>query len=271
MIARVSGSGRPLVALHGFGVDHRIMLPLEETTAGMPWRRVYLDLPWTAGAIAAESATGRRSTASSALAVAEEVLAELDEHLGDEPFAVVGNSFGGMLARFVAHERRRRVLGVATLAGVFEPVHAARTVPPRTVLHRDPEVLARAGVALADFEEVSVVQDAATFDAFERFVLPGVRGSDAAVMDRIAAAYALPRVPEEEHSEPFTAPSLHLFGRQDDVVGSEDGLRLRDHYPRGSFVVLDGAGHNVHLEQPEVTGALVRDWLRRMDRATIER
>ena len=42
---------------------------------------------------------------------------------------------------------------------------------------------------------------------------------------------------------------------------------IRDrHYPRGSFVVLDAAGHNVHLEQPEVTGALFREWLARMDR-----
>lgn len=45
-----------------------------------------------------------------------------------------------------------------------------------------------------------------------------------------------------------------------------DGLGLRNHYPRGSFVVLDAAGHNVHLEQPEVTAALVRDWLARIDR-----
>lgn len=81
-----------------------------------------------------------------------------------------------------------------------------------------------------------------------------------------AANYALDAVPEECHPEPFTAPALHLFGRQDDVVGYEDGLALRDHYPRGSFVVLDAAGHNVHLEQPDITAALVRDWLARIDR-----
>jgi pimeloyl-ACP methyl ester carboxylesterase len=259
VIVRVLGAGRPLVALHGFGVDHRIMLPLADAVQDLPWRLVFLDLPWT------EAAAGT-STATSAGEVADGVLAEIDEHLGDEPFAVIGNSFGGMIARHVAHERRDRVLGVATLAGVVQPAHADRAVPERTVLQTDPSVLEAAGDAREAFEEVSVIQDAAAFAAFERYVLPGLRGADLAVMDRIAADYALDAVPEERHPEPFTGPALHLFGRQDDVVGYEDGLALRDHYPRGSFVVLDAAGHNVHLEQPEVTTALVRDWLARIDR-----
>lgn len=235
------------------------MLPLEDVVHGSDWRLVFLDLPW------AEAASGT-STAASAGDVADEVLAEIDGHLGDEPFAVIGNSFGGMIARHVAHERRDRVLGLATLAGVVEPTHADRVVPERTVVHSERSVLEAAGAAREAFEEVSVIQDAAALTAFERYVLPGLRGADAAVMDRIAEDYALPGLPEQIHPEPFTAPALHLFGRQDDVVGYEDGLRLREHYPRGTFVVLDAAGHNVHLEQPEVTAALVRDWLARIDR-----
>ena len=127
MIARVLGSGRPLVALHGFGVDHRIMLPLADAVQDLPWRMVFLDLPW------AEAAAGT-STATSTIEVADGVLAELGAHLGDEPFAVIGNSFGGMIARHVAHERRDRVLGVATVAGVVQPAHADRAVPERVVL-----------------------------------------------------------------------------------------------------------------------------------------
>lgn len=235
------------------------MLPLADAVQDLPWRMVFLDLPW------AEAAAGT-STATSAVQVADEVLSEIHDHLRDEPFAVIGNSFGGMIARHVAHERRDRVLGIATLATVVQPAHADRAVPERMVLHTEPSVLEAAGDARAAFEEVSVIQDAAALEAFERYVLPGLRGADPAVMDRVAADYALEAVPEERHPEPFTAPALHMFGRQDDVVGYEDGLALRNHYPRGSFVVLDGAGHNVHLEQPGITAALVRDWLARIDR-----
>ncbi|WP_065962931.1 alpha/beta hydrolase [Curtobacterium sp. UCD-KPL2560] len=265
MIIRTEGSGRPLVALHGFGLDHRVMLPLEHMVDDAPWRRVYVDLPWTAAARRAARDTGSVRVPTSTLEVARGVVAELRDALGDEPFAVVGNSFGGMVARYVAHELRGQVLGLATFAGVVEAVHAARTVPERTVLRVDPSVLDRAGDTRDDFVANSVVQDAATFDAFVAGVLPGLRGADQAVLDAIADDYALPVEPEAAHPEPFTAPTLHLFGRQDEVVGYEDGLALRDHYPRGSFVVLDTAGHNVHLEQPTVTAALVRDWLARMD------
>ncbi|CAM02087.1 hypothetical protein SACE_2808 [Saccharopolyspora erythraea NRRL 2338] len=39
------------------------------------------------------------------------------------------------------------------------------------------------------------------------------------------------------------------------------------HYPRASFAVLDVAGHNLPIEQPELFGALVLEWL---DRVTAE-
>ncbi|QYF73976.1 alpha/beta fold hydrolase [Cryobacterium sp. PAMC25264] len=257
MFVRSLGSGRPLVALHGFGVDHRIMLPLEQAVRDAPWRRVYLDLPWAEGATV--------STAASARDVAKEVLADIREHLGAEPFAIVGQSFGGMIARYIAHELRSQVLGVATLAGVVEAKHDARKVPDRSVLVVDQSVLDEAGDSRDEFTADHVVQTADTFAAFTEYVLPGSRGSNQAVMDRIAAEYALPVEPEVQHPQPFMAPSLHVFGRQDAVVGYEDGWALRDHYPRGTFAVLDTAGHSVHLERPDLTAALFRDWLDRMD------
>lgn len=258
MIAHTSGTGRPLVVLHGFGVDHRIMLPLEEMIGEAPWRRLYFDLPWAEGSEAAPVA--------SALEVARGVLEEIDASLGDEPFAIVGNSFGGMIARHIAHERRYRVLGLATLASVVEPEHANRLLPPRTVIHRAEGVLERAEEDAADFDGIGVLQDDRTLEAFVRHVRPGLRGADRTMMERIAERYALPHVPDALHAEPFTAPTLHVLGRQDDVVGFEDALALREHYPRATYAVLDSAGHNVHLEQPATVGALLRDWLLRIER-----
>ncbi|GAA2856432.1 hypothetical protein GCM10010523_16150 [Paenarthrobacter ilicis] len=50
---------------------------------------------------------------------------------------------------------------------------------------------------------------------------------------------------------------------QDHVTGYEDGWKLRGHYVRGTYAVLDSAGRNAHLERPELTAALVKDWLAR--------
>jgi len=170
-----------------------------------------------------------------------------------------------MIARYVAHELRDQVLGVATLAGVVEAEPSARNVPDRTVLVADQAVLDNAGGARDEFVADHVLQTAETFAAFTQYVLPGVRDSSQALMDQIAAEYAFSVEPEVRHPLPFVAPSLHVFGRQDEVVGFEDGWALREHYPRGTFAVLDTAGHSVHLERPDLTGALLRDWLSRMD------
>ncbi len=241
--------------IDGFGVDHRIMLPLEDAIEESGWQRIYIDLPWAEG--------NADSNAISADHVAHGALDDIHACLGDRPFAVIGNSFGGMIARYVAHERRDQILGLATLAGVYEPTHQARILPRRQVVREDPSVLALAGQARDDYEEMAVVQSEATLDAFITYVLPGLRGANQNILERVAEQYALSVDPEIAHPAPFEAPSLHLFGRQDHVTGYEDGWKLRDHYVRGTYAVLDSAGHNAHLERPELTAALVKDWLAR--------
>ena len=37
-----------------------------------------------------------------------------------------------------------------------------------------------------------------------------------------------------------------------------------ENYPRETFAVLDGAGHNLQIEKDQVFTALVRDWLNRV-------
>ncbi|MGS7457367.1 hypothetical protein ACT3J6_22650, partial [Mycobacterium tuberculosis] len=59
VIAQTAGRGTPLVLIHGFAVDHRILLPLEDMIGERPWRRVYLDLPWAEGAVDTGVATPR--------------------------------------------------------------------------------------------------------------------------------------------------------------------------------------------------------------------
>ena len=55
-----------------------------------------------------------------------------------------------------------------------------------------------------------------------------------------------------------------MTGRQDSVVGYLDQWSLLPHYPRSTFAVLDAAGHNAHLERPEVVNGLILDWLARV-------
>jgi pimeloyl-ACP methyl ester carboxylesterase len=263
VFAHEIGSGRPVVLLHGFGLDHRSLLPLEPVfERSGRWRRIYLDMPGATGS----PANGLGSTQE----VAEAVAGEIRARVGDEPFAVLGNSFGGMIARYVAHELRSQVLGLATVAGVFVARHDRRTVPARTVLRREPGIVPLLGAELDEYRADAVVESVDDARVFLEYVLPGVRAADQPALERIAERYSLDREPEDAHPEPFTQPALHITGRQDDVVGYSDAWSRDGHYPRASFAVLDAAGHNLLNEQRDLCAALITDWLRRIVSAVPE-
>lgn len=253
------GTGTPVVLIHGAGVDHRILLPLEpvfEASGG--WRRLYVDLPGMG-----RSPVGDVASSDD---MADAVLREVRERLGDEPFAVVGNSYGAMMARRLVAELPGQVLGLATIAGVFVASHAERTAPPRTVLHEEPGLLDDVDPAVAEgYAAIAVVQSREGLESYERYVHPGVLATDAVGLERVGAHYAFAVEPEDT-APPFTGPSLFLCGRQDDVVGYTDAWDRLEHYPHASLVVLDRAGHNVLLEQPEQSHAAIADWLDRVRR-----
>lgn len=250
------GDGKPLLLIHGFGVDHRILASLSPMIDGLGgWRQIFIDLPGH-GKSPSEGVNSSQD-------VVDAVESWIDERLAGERFAVIGNSFGGMVARCVAHDMRDQVMGLATLAGVFVNAHDRRALPETTVLHGDPALIASLGANGKDYAQMAVVQNAEHAAAFEKYVLPGLKAADREALKRISSHYSLDREPEDAHPEPFAQPSLFITGRQDQVVGYVDAWNRFEHYPRGTFTVLDAAGHNVHLEQPEVTGALVTEWLRR--------
>ena len=45
------------------------------------------------------------------------------------------------------------------------------------------------------------------------------------------------------------------------LVGKHTHSRILRYFPHASFVVLDKAGHNLKIEQPELFNALVMEWL----------
>jgi pimeloyl-ACP methyl ester carboxylesterase len=61
------------------------------------------------------------------------------------------------------------------------------------------------------------------------------------------------------------APALFLIGRQDHWTGYKDMWKVLDNFPRGTFAVLDNAGHMVSYEQLPLAVALMSEWLDRVE------
>lgn len=96
--------------------------------------------------------------------------------------------------------------------------------------------------------------------------LPGARAADEAALGRIKERYGLSTYPEST-VPPYTRPTEIICGRQDHVAGYRDAVDALDHYPRANVSIIDGAGHNAHLEQRERVVSLIGAWLDRV-RAT---
>lgn len=252
------GSGTPILIIHGFCVDHRLLLGLDPVLAAQgKWRRVYIDLPGMGMSVAGPEI-------NSADAVASAVVAFARKSFGSEKFAVLGNSFGGLIARHVAAEFGNQVLGIALLCPVAVADRGSRTLPSQTVLRKDPDLLeSLAPEDRADYEAMAVVQSSENWDLFRDSVLPGLRTFDQKAIERISERYSL-SVEPEAGSPKFQGPTVFIMGRQDHVVGFQDQTALSGHYLQLTIAVLDRAGHNAHLDQQGITSALLEEWLVRM-------
>ena len=258
------GSGVPVLALHGWMPDHRLMLGcLEPVFATRPgYRRLFPDLPGMGASPAGPEAAGSDDILAA-------VHAFVDDAIGDEPFLLVGESYGGYLARAVVRDRPGQILGLALICPVGILEYERRALPPRQVLRPDPDLFAGLDPEVAEgFARMSVVQTPQILDRYLREIQPGVSVADTDAMARIHQRWALTRDPDDPSHPPFERPALILLGRQDDAVGYADQLRLLPGYPRASLAVLDVAGHNLQLEQPHLFEALMLEWL---DRAAAER
>jgi pimeloyl-ACP methyl ester carboxylesterase len=250
------GGGRPILMLHGWPSDHRLMTnPLEPIFEGRPgWRRIYPDLPGM-------GRTPGPDSISDQAGMLKATLDFMDAVAPNEPFALVGASYGGYLALGVLHERFASVTGLMLWAPMFG--RGASALPQHRVFRHDPEVDA----LLLDDErawlDISVSHTPATLEAFRASVKPGLLAADRTFLKRVAGHLEYPFDPMQLPTA-FDRPSLLLAGHQDSDVGYARTVELLAQFPRATLAVLDRAGHGLAEEQRSLFRALVGDWLDRM-------
>jgi pimeloyl-ACP methyl ester carboxylesterase len=242
------GQGLAVLALHGAGVDHREVMgcldPVFDATPGH--RRIYPDLPGMG-----------RTPAPEAIASADDVLDVLvgfiDAVAADQPLLVVGHSAGGYYAQAIAGLRPAQVVGLALVCPLFAGIH---DVPAREV------VVGSGSLGSPEFREYFTVQTAETLQRYEQLVEPATGLADDSAMARIGERWQLTSRPEV--GDPYRHPALLVTGRQDSAVGYARAWEMLERFPRATFAVLDGAGHALPHEQPELLQALFGEWLRRV-------
>ena len=258
------GDGVPVLMIHGFYPDHRLMKGcMEPIFASRPgWKRIYFDLP---GMGKTKGETWIDSTDK----VLEVVLAFIDRILPNQNFLVVGESYGGYLARGLILKRRKFVDGLMLICPIIVPNLAERILPAPKVIVEDRQLISELAPSDAiEFVPMAVVQSRSVWERFRDEILVGLRAADKPFLERLLrTAYGF-SFSVDSLSEPYEKPVLVVAGRQDTSVGYEDAWRIIRNYLRATFAVLDTAGHNLQIEQARIFDALTSEWL---DRVKLER
>lgn len=257
---KVVGEGFPIVILHGWSLDHQAMFsclePVFKKQSG--WKRIYIDLPGMGSSEPLESIQNSDDMLNG-------ILQFVDQLIPNEPFLICGYSYGGYLARGIAHFRRNLVQGMLLFAPVIAADTNERCLPDHQILKKDPDLISRLSPEdAAEFEPMFVKQGEREWERFRQEILIPARKADSEFMGRIHLNGYGFSFDVDGDSSPFEHPVLIITGRQDSSVGYKDAWGLMDNFPRATFATLDTAGHNLQIEQPDVFDALVNNWLIRV-------
>jgi pimeloyl-ACP methyl ester carboxylesterase len=253
-----AGAGRPLLILHGWPGDGLTTMPEFEPffASRSGWRRIYPD---AAGIVKTPVPIWLKGPDDLL-----EVLIEFMEAVAPgERFAVAGVSWGAYFATGLVHQRSDRIDGVFLSIPRLEPrgANPDRDIPRHQVLRHDPSMVAALRPGEEWLLDYLVVQSPAALEAIRGWVWPPPYDPAAGPLINATAFSFDPTV----LPQPCLAPTLVLMGHQDSEVGYRKGWSLIDQFPRGTFVVLDAAGHLLDVEQPALRQALISDWLDRVE------
>ena len=255
----IKGEGTPLICVHGFQLDHRVMKGcLEPVFACTPgFKRIYFDLP---GMGRTKIPKGFRTADQ----ILELVMAFIDAVLAPgEKFVIAGESYGGYIARAVIRKMPERVLGAFLLCPVIFAPPSERSLPPHTVLEKDEGITD--GLDFFDrsqFEANIVIQTGEVWRRFRDQVLCGIKAADTGALDEIwNGAYGF-FGGADDFEAPYEGPSLVICGKNDSTVGYKDALGLFKNFTRLSYAALENCGHYLQIERPEIFEALTADWLK---------
>lgn len=247
-----AGSGPPVILLHGLGGDGSRWAPNIAPLA----QRFHVFALDQIGFGASDKPLANYHTGMLA-----EFLAGFMDAVGVEKAALVGNSMGASVATYFAVHYPTRVdkLVLADGAGYRG---APRTAPPT------PEQQHRSwiqnGVTLDETREFFRIMWFDKSRVTDEVVEAGLRA-------RLGSAWAIGQIQEsgrlgrggvsEEEMRRIAAPTLIVWGAQDELADPASADRLARDIPGAKKVLIEQCGHLPQLEQPEEFNRLVTAFL----------
>lgn len=171
----VHGQGKPIIMIHGFGLDREIMKgcmePIFINHKG--WRRIYFDLP-------AMGQTPKANWIKNSDDILKFVLMFIDQTIPNENYLLVGESYGAYLARAIVKDRSQQIEGMLLICPLAIPEMEKRDITYSLPIHVDEEFCS--SLSMIDnigFSSFASVQNRNTWERLEKEMLSGTEKGDA--------------------------------------------------------------------------------------------
>ncbi len=235
-----AGDGPPLVHIHGAG---GLRLTPGHDLLSQGFRVIAFEMPGFG-----QSPENTRTQSMTELAA---TMAKAVEKLGTDSFNLMGTSFGGKTALWLALQQTERVLALVLEAPAA--IRPAGAEPPSG----SPEEIARRLYAHP-----------------ER--LPPMPPADPAVQVKTRQLVSRLRGPDrdadlERQLAGLATPTLVLFGTVDRVIPPDMGHLYKELMPNCHLVFVYDAGHAISADRPEAFTEVVADFLERHEAFVISR
>ncbi len=249
------GSGRPLLFLHAFPLDHRMWMGQEPLA-----EQFRLIMPDQRGFGGSRSAGCLESIEQ----LADDAVAVLDALHVDEPAIVCGCSMGGYVAQHVAIRHPARVRSLILVDTKLEAdtpeARAARADLAAKVQRLGPEIVAAAMVPrlLTATPEANGMARRGELEALLRRMI-----LEQPVSTIVAALSALAARPDMTACmRQVDLPTLLVVGADDQITPPDCLARAEGIMPEARLLIVPHAGHMTPLETPAVFNAAVLAFLR---------
>ena len=236
-----AGQGEPLVSLHGAG---GLKLYRSHALLAEQYRVIVFEVPGFG-----HSPANERSQSMPELAL---TVVQAMTNLGIERFNLMGNSFGGKLALWLAVQQPERVQALVLVAPAA--IRPEGGLPPQAL---SPEELMARLYAHPERQAPVPPLD------------PAIRAKQQALVRRVmgpARDEAL-----ESRLAGLNIPVLVVFGTLDRMIPPEMGRLYCEKLPNCHLVLVYDAGHEVDADRPEAFVSVVSDFLQRHEAFLVNR
>lgn len=251
------GVGNPVLMIHGLGCDltllKKCMEPIFKKHEN--YKRIYIDLP----GMGKSDALKEYSSSDKIL----EILLSFIKEVINSKFLLIGQSYGGYLARGILSKCSDMVDGMLLICPVVISDVKKRNVPEVKIKYRDEIFLKELHDSEKnDFLEDCIVANSEVFYRYKNEIQSGLKIANNVFIDYLKDDYCFSfDVDKEVCKLNYEKSVLFIAGRQDNCVGYQDLWNLIEDYKSASFSLINYAGHNLQIEQTQIFNALVNNWL----------